>query len=90
MSVNGISATALDFVGPDGERITLSQLPPYGLKRWSIRQKLLVIAAVRYGMLTFAEACERYDLNLEGYLRWQRSYDEVWPSEEPKFERYRQ
>ena len=90
MSVCCTSATALDFVGPDGERITLSQLPPKGLKRWSARQKLLVVAAVRYGMLSFAEACGRYDLNLEEYLIWQRSFDEIWPSEEPKIERYRQ
>lgn len=89
MSGYSILTTALDFVGPDGEHITLSQLPPKGLKRWSVRQKLLVVAAVRYGMLTLAEACEHYDLNLEEYLTWQRSFDEVWPSEEPKIERYR-
>jgi hypothetical protein len=89
LSGYSILTTALDFVGPDGEHITLSQLPPKGLKRWNVRQKLLVVAAARYGMLTLAEACEHYDLNLEEYLTWQRSFDEVWPSEEPKIERYR-
>ena len=40
--------------------------------------------------MTFAEACDRYNLNLEEYLNWQQSFDEVWPSEAPKLERYRQ
>ena len=90
MSACVTSTAPLDFVGPHGERITLSQLPPAGLKRCSVREKLLVVAAVRYGMLTFAEACTRYDLDLDEYLTWQRSFDEVWPSEEPKIDRYRQ
>jgi hypothetical protein len=56
---------ALDFDGPSGQRVTLSQL---------------VVAAVRHGMLTFFEACERYDLSLDQFLDWQRTFDEVWPT----------
>ena len=65
----------LDFVGPGGERITQSQLPPPGLKRCSVRQKVLVVAAVRHGMLTFVEACERYDLSLDEFLAWHVAFD---------------
>lgn len=70
-------ATMFDPMVPDGERLTSSQLPPEGLKRWSSRHKLLVVAAVRHGLLTFREACARYNLSLEEYLDWQRSYEEV-------------
>ena len=90
MSGHGLCAPILDFVGPDGERVTLSQLPPHGRMPWSVRQKRLIVAAVRNGMLTFAEACERYNLGLEEFLTWQRSFDEVWPSGETKIARYRQ
>jgi hypothetical protein len=90
VSACGTATTMFDFVGPDGERVTLSQLPARGRKRWGARQRFLVVAAVRHGMLTFGEACERYDLKLEEYLAWQRSFDAIWPSEEPKIERYRQ
>jgi hypothetical protein len=62
--------TILDFVGPGGERITPSKLPPRGLKHCSVREKVLVVTAVRHGMLTFDEACERYDLSLDEFLTW--------------------
>jgi hypothetical protein len=71
---------ALDFDGPSGQRVTLSQLPPTGCKSWSVSEKVLVVAAVRHGMLTFFEACERYDLSLDQFLDWQRTFDEVWPT----------
>jgi Protein of unknown function (DUF1153) len=77
---HGPRTTMLDFEGPGGERITPSQLPPHGLKRWGVREKVLVVAAVRHGMLTFVEACERYNLSLEEFLAWQRIFEEVWPS----------
>jgi hypothetical protein len=69
----------LDFGRSTGERITSSQLPPRGLKRWSVREKALVVAAVRHGLLTVAEACERYDLSLEEILAWQGTFDGVSP-----------
>jgi Protein of unknown function (DUF1153) len=49
-----------------------------------VRQKLLIVAAVRNGMLTFAEACERYNLDLEEFLAWQCSFEEVWPAREDR------
>jgi len=45
-----------------------------------VREKVLVVAAVRHGMLTFLEACTRYDLNVDQFLDWQRTFDEVWPN----------
>ena len=82
MPRHALPTTMLDFVGPGGELITPSQLPPHGLKRWSLRERALVVAAVRHGMLTFFEACARYDLSLEEFLAWQRTFAAVWPSKE--------
>jgi hypothetical protein len=72
-------ATMLDVVGADGERVIQSQLPPPGLKRCSVRQRLAVVAAVRHGLLTIAEARERYDLSLDEFLAWHVAFDEDWP-----------
>ena len=59
--------------------MTLAQLPPRGLKRWLPQHKALVVAAVRHGLLTFGEACERYSLSAEEYLSWQRAFDAAQP-----------
>jgi Protein of unknown function (DUF1153) len=53
----------------------LDDLPPPGIKRWVIRRKAEVVAAVRAGILSLDEACERYKLSVEEFLSWQRSID---------------
>jgi hypothetical protein len=70
--------TALDFDGPSGERVTPSHLPAIGRKNLSDQEKALVVAAVRNGMLTFFEACTRYNLNLDEFLAWHRLFNQVW------------
>src|SRR5436190_1249561 len=47
-------------IGPDGSPLTIADLPKPGTKRWVIRRKAVVIAAVRGGLLTLEEACSRY------------------------------
>ena len=66
---------ASHFLGPNGMPITVADLPPPRLKRWLPQHKAMVVAAVRHGLLTFNEACERYSLSAEEYLSWQRSFD---------------
>ena len=39
-------------MGPDGNPLTLDDLPPAGTTRWVIRRKAEVVAAVRGGLLT--------------------------------------
>jgi Protein of unknown function (DUF1153) len=60
-------------MGPDGSPLTMSNLPSPDIKRWVIRRKAEVIYAVRGGLLTIEEACERYRLSLEEFLDWQRA-----------------
>jgi hypothetical protein len=63
-------------IGPDGLPLTLKDLPPPSTKRWVIRRKAEVVAAVRGGLLTLEEACERYQLTLEEFLAWQKAIDQ--------------
>jgi Protein of unknown function (DUF1153) len=62
-------------IGPDGSPLTIADLPPPGTQRWVIRRKAEVVAAVRGGLLSLEEACERYTLTTEEFLSWQRSID---------------
>jgi len=52
--------------------MTLADLPPPDTRRWVVRRKAEVVAAVRQGLLSLDEACERYDLSVEEFLSWQR------------------
>jgi hypothetical protein len=62
-------------IGPTGAPLTLGDLPPSNTQRWVIRRKAEVVAAVRGGLLTLDEACERYRLTNEEFLGWQQSID---------------
>ena len=55
-------------IGPDGAPLTIADLPPPSTKRWVIRRKAQVVAAVRGGLLSLEEACSRYTLTVEEFL----------------------
>lgn len=59
-------------IGPDGQPMTLSDLPPPDTRRWVVRRKATVVAAVRGGLISLEEACKRYRLSVEEFLSWQR------------------
>ena len=62
-------------IGPLGEPLTIADLPPVSTRRWVVRRKAEVVAAVNGGLLSVDEACERYDLTLEEFAGWQRAVD---------------
>jgi hypothetical protein len=62
----------LRVIGPTGEELTRDNLPPPNTRRWVARRKAEVVAAIRGGLLTMDEACERYDLSEEEISSWQR------------------
>ena len=62
-------------IGPDGSPLTIADLPPPNTRRWVIRRKAEVVAAVRGGLLSLDEACSRYTLTVEEFLSWQSSID---------------
>lgn len=67
--------SAAYVIGPDGTPLTKSDLPPPETKRWVIRRKAEVVAAVRGGLLTLEEACDRYTLTVEEFSAWQHAID---------------
>ena len=62
-------------IGPDGGPLTIADLPPPDTRRWVIRRKAEVVAAVRGGLLSLEEACKRYTLTVDEFLSWQASID---------------
>jgi hypothetical protein len=60
---------------PDGSPLTVADLPASGTKRWVIRRKAEVIAAVHCGLLSLEEACNRYMLTVDELLSWQDAVD---------------
>jgi hypothetical protein len=63
-------------IGPDGSPLTIADLPPSNTRRWVIRRKAEVVAAVRGGLLSLEEACQRYTLTVEEFLNWQQSIED--------------
>ena len=66
----------LRVIGPDGSPLTIANLPTPGTKRWVIRRKAEVVAAVRGGLLSLEEACNRYTLTVDEFLSWQHSINQ--------------
>ena len=62
-------------IGPDGSPLTIADLPPPDTRRWVIRRKAEVVAAVRGGLLSLEDACNRYTLTTEEFLAWQHSIE---------------
>ncbi|MGE4351315.1 MAG: DUF1153 domain-containing protein [Bdellovibrionales bacterium] len=48
----------------------LDKLPSPKTRRWVMRRKAQVVTAVRNGVLTMPEACERYHLSEEEFHSW--------------------
>lgn len=71
----GAPSPTATVIGPDGQPLTLDDLPPPSTQRWVSRRKAQVVAAVRAGLLTLDEACQRYSLSVEEFLSWQRLQD---------------
>ena len=52
-----------------------AQLPDPNTKRWVVRRKAAVVAAVRSGGITLEEACRVYQLSKEELLSWDRAFE---------------
>ncbi len=63
-------------IGPTGTPLTLADLPPANTQRWVIRRKAEVVAAVRGGLLSLEDACDRYKLTSEEFGTWQTAIDQ--------------
>ncbi len=72
---SGIAASVNGQQRDDLRMLRLAELPPPNTKRWVIRRKAEVVAAVRAGIISLEEACRRYTLSIEEFLSWQRLVD---------------
>ena len=54
---------------------SLKGLPHPKTKRWVVRRKAAVVAAVRSGGITIDEACRVYQLSEEELLSWERGFE---------------
>lgn len=61
-----------EAVSPSGKPLTLADLPRPGTQRWVARRKADVVAAVRGGLITLQEACQRYRLSVDEFRSWER------------------
>ena len=50
-------------------------LPPPNTQRWVARRKAVVVNAVRSGVISLEEVCQRYELSVEEFLGWQRAIE---------------
>jgi hypothetical protein len=64
-------------VGPDGDVLTLADLPPPDTVRWMPRKKARLVAAVCGGLISLNEACTRYSLSAEEFGVWKSLFDEA-------------
>ena len=53
----------------------MTNLPPADTRRWVVRRKAAVVAAVQSGKITIEEACRRYNLSEEEFRAWQRAFE---------------
>ncbi len=70
-----LSSREPTVIGPEGMPLTLANLPPPDTERWVARRKAELVSAVRGGLLSLEDACERYNLSMEEFLSWQRQVD---------------
>ena len=61
-------------IGPDGERMTLADLPDAATTRWIPRRKARVVAAVNGGLISEDRAMKRYQLTIEELDSWRSAY----------------
>lgn len=61
--------------GADEPALTVADMPSAGLKRWYPHRKGEIVRAVREGLITVEEACNRYTLSVEEFFDWQRLFD---------------
>jgi thiamine monophosphate synthase len=57
----------------NGDRV--EDLPPPGITRWVIRRKAQVVAAVRSGVITLEDVCQRYSVSVEEFQSWQKALE---------------
>ena len=67
--------------GPNGETITLSDIPVGNPKRWLPATKARVMAAIEGGLISMEDAWRKYRLSRREYDCWKAFMDELRDSD---------
>jgi Protein of unknown function (DUF1153) len=60
---------------PDGSVLSRADLPVEATRRWVASRKLTVVRAVAYGLISEAEALQRYEISEEEFGFWRAAVD---------------
>jgi hypothetical protein len=60
---------------PDGTVLSRADLPPPDTSRWVVSRKAVVVKAVIYGLISEAEALDRYALSQEEFATWRQAIE---------------
>jgi len=60
---------------PDGSILNRADLPPADTRRWVASRKAVVVRAVMHGLISQAEAMERYALSEEEFSLWRQAVE---------------
>jgi hypothetical protein len=55
-----------------GELLTVESLPPADVVRWVSRRKAQLVCAIREGLISRQEACDRYNISNEELFSWEK------------------
>ncbi len=69
MSEDSPGRTVID---PYGDPLTIDTLPPTDTVRWVPRRKAQVVCAIRGGLITRRDACDRYGISDAELLSWEK------------------
>ena len=64
------------ILGLFDEPLTIEALPPGDTVRWVPKRKAQVVCAIRVGLLSREEACDRYCISNTELLSWESLLDE--------------
>ncbi len=73
MSGNSPGRAVID---PFGEPLTVDTLPPADTARWVPRRKAQVVCAIRGGLISRQEACDRYGISDAELFSWEKLLDD--------------
>jgi len=61
---------------PYREPVTIDKLPPPDVVRWVPRRKAQVVGAIRGGLISRDEACDRYGISSAELFSWEHLLEE--------------
>ena len=66
-------------IDPYGDPLTIDTLPPTDTVRWVPRRKAQVVCAIRGGLITRHDACDRYGISDAELLSWEKLLESHGP-----------